>query len=248
MNARVGPRLPAGALLLALVWPALAAPLAWLAPWTVQLDQNMVDGAGARQRAFGVSATIDGQIVDLDADIALARTEALVLAADSLAVARVDFERPFSLAGSPNGWTLSLLGLLSGSLAIATDPGALSEVSIFGRAHVFDDKGNLVGPSIAVTEDRKLVGVTPFALFAATDSVFLENGNYLIKGRLTANAVSLAAAAPIPPVLAQSLFFNGGWEVSLDAREAPEPSTLLLVLAAGAATALRRAPAFRVSG
>jgi hypothetical protein len=60
-------------LLLCCPTPTVAVPIDWQGPWNVQLDQTQVDGAGAKQRAFGVSATLDGQTVDLEADLAVAR-------------------------------------------------------------------------------------------------------------------------------------------------------------------------------
>lgn len=229
-------------LALALPTPGAATPIDWQGPWNVQLDQNQINGAGAKQRAFGVSATLDGQTVDLEADIALARAEAVVLAVDSSAVARVEFERSFRLFGSPHGWLVGLQGVLTGSLFIVTDPGMEGEATIFGRATIFDNNGNLVGfdkngnfvgLSIDVAKTREVEGLTPFVLDLSEDAAFLDDGNYLIKGFLQASATgALPPRGQSPPVIAQSLFFNGGWEVSISATPVPEPSTPLLIGAA----------------
>ena len=55
-------------------------------------------------RAFGASATVNGQIFDTEADVALARAEGVVIAPDSEASTKLTFERTFELEGSPNGW------------------------------------------------------------------------------------------------------------------------------------------------
>jgi hypothetical protein len=204
-------------------------PIDWQGLWNVQFDQNQISGAGTKQRAFGVSATLDGQIVDLEADIALARAEAVVLAADSLAIAKVEFERSFQLSGSPAGWLVGLQGVLTGRLFIVTDPGMHAEVNVFGRASIFDNNGNPVGLSVDVTETRDTEGMTAFTLDLFRETAFLDDGNYTIKGSLEANAVGELVLGSPPPVLAQSQFFNGGWEVSISATPVPEPSTLLLV-------------------
>ena len=228
-------------LVLAFPTSGAATPIDWQGQWNVQLDQNQVMGVGTKQRAFGVSATLDGQSVDLMADIALARAEAVVLAADSFAAASVDFERFFRLSGSPNGWLVGLQGVLTGSLFIVTDPGMLGEANIIGKADIFDNNGNPAGLSVGITKTRQALGLTAFTLDLSRDSAVLDDGNYSIKGRLKAAAVSdLPPRGQSPPVIAQSLFFNGGWEVSISATPVPEPSTPLLIGAALAVMAATR--------
>ena len=216
---------------LALCWPAFtaAAVIDWQVPWNVQLDQNNVTGAGDKRRAFGASATLDGQIVDLDADIAVARADAFVLAANSFAAGKVEFERPFRLDGAPQGWRVILQAVLSGSLFVVTDPGMLAETNLFGRARIVYNNGNATGLSADVTATRQAFGMTTFALDLFRDAAVLDDGIYTIKGSLEANALGGLPPDPQPPVVAQSLFFNGGWEVSILVRPAPEPPTALLV-------------------
>lgn len=211
----------------------------WLDPvWDVTLDQIVDKGTGSKKRAFGSSAVADGEIKNLDSDLAAARAEALAstdanVNQNSFWRAGVDFERRFRLSDSPGGWIVQLAGVLSGRLAII-DPNDLSQVGVDGSAAIFDENGlviddNGVAFSIDAGQTTDKNGVVDlFQLPSIT--MILKNGDYRISGAL---AVSAFVNSEPLQADAQSRFFDGGWTVSLSARAIPEPSSLLLVLSAG---------------
>ena len=204
-------------------------------PWEVTLVPNEVDGKGAAARGFGkeVGQIIHyGQILGTEADVALARAEAIVLDANSKASAKVEFQRSFVLSGSPAGWAVTLEGLISGDLLL-NDPNNIGFARVLAKADLLDD-GGIVVLSLRVSEQREDDGGTGF-FDPLSDTAVLDNGTYQIKGSLDATAVATIGQ---PPVMASSRFFFGGWAVGIEATAIPEPSTLLglgsgLVMLAG---------------
>jgi hypothetical protein len=211
----------------------------WLDPvWDVTLDQIVDKGTGSKKRAFGSSAVADGEIKNLDSDLAVARAEALAstdanVNQNSFWRAGVDFERRFRLSDSPSGWTVQLSGVLSGRLTII-DPNDLSQVSVGGSATIFDANGvvlddNGVAFSIDAGQTTDKNGVVDLFQLP-TRAMTLKGGDYRISGDLE---VSAFVSSEQLRADAQSRFFDGGWTVSLSARAISGPPSLLLMLSAG---------------
>ena len=204
--------------------------------WDVTLDMNADKGTSSKRRAFGASATMDGQILDTGADIAVARAEALAStdvtgAGNSSFIARVDFDRSFQVSGSPAGWNITLQEVLSGSLA-TLDPQMFSFASVRATAFINGTDVNdmpVDGPSLVFDEMNN--NNVPDILFPVLNQTrTLPDGKYTITGSLmTKGLVFLDPLAGS----AQSKFFDGGLAVSLVASPIPEPPSWLLVLTGG---------------
>lgn len=221
--------------------PTLAyAGFMWLDnDWDVALDMNVDKGTGSKRRAFGLTATKDGQILDTGADVAVARAEALAStdvtgAGLSSFLAQVDFDRSFQLSDSPGGWKVTLQEVLSGSLA-ALDPQMASFASVIANASIRGtDVNNMPvdGPSLKFdemnTEDDSVFTDIIFEVLTETET--LPDGKYTVTGLLRSKA--LIFLNPLTGS-AQSKFFDGGLAVSLVASPIPEPPTWLCVLTGG---------------
>lgn len=218
-------------LVIAFPTSSFASTFTWLDDfWNVALLPIVTSGmgpapgqqAGQAARAFGASATGNGQVLNADADVALARSESVVLAPNAEATTSVQFERSFELDGSPGGWVVSLLGLLSGSLVL-NDPTGIAEAAVLPKAALFDEDDALI-VSIGESQSRDEDGGIGFSI-PYSDKVLLADGIYTIEGSLKTIAVTLPGNGPAQ---AKSLFFDGGWAVGVQANPVPEPSTLLL--------------------
>jgi hypothetical protein len=97
--------------------PAQGDPIAqWITPWTVTLDTEFHNGNAATIRLFGASSTANGDVKDLGGaperlpgTPAVAGSSASVTTSifnDSQAITGVNFDRKFSLSGSPTGWNV----------------------------------------------------------------------------------------------------------------------------------------------
>jgi hypothetical protein len=92
----------------------------WTEPWNVTLLSNCLPFnptlCGSHPRAFGASATQDGQILNTTADIAVAKSSWAAGNSPGTGSTGVMFSRQFVLSGAPEGWTVSLDGILNGAL------------------------------------------------------------------------------------------------------------------------------------
>lgn len=199
----------AAAWVLGAAGPARALPVDWLGEWMVRLAQNDSLGSSGTRRAFGPSVTIDGQVVDLQPDLAFARADAFVIVDGSSSEAQADFSRSLRLAGSHLGWRVALEGLLSGRLAVERDPAGLAGVEVRGSARVLDNAGNFTGLSIVARFDLEDVATVDFAFEPFADDIVLADGVYTLQGLLRTTAFSLPSRTPAP-ALAQPQFFDGG--------------------------------------
>ena len=202
---------------------SFASTFTWLdANWNVSLLPIVTSGMGQAARAFGTNAIANGQILNTDSNTALSRSESTVTGTNAEASTSVQFERTFELDGSPDGWNVSLLGFLSGVLTL-NDPTGIGEALVLPVANLFDEDDALVlsiGGSRSQQEDGGTNFFNPYS-----DTAVLDDGIYTIEGSLKTIAVSLPGNGPVG---AQSLFFDGGWAVGVQATPIPEPSTMLL--------------------
>lgn len=153
-------------------------------------------------------------------------------------LASIRFERDFQLSDSPQGWYVSVNGVLD--YFLATDPPAqnvgpnssfFSRVSAGARVASSGINTGLIEPSCSgidfletATVSRTSVGV-------------LADGTYTVIGLLTARATAHVERGSLilPPtgtVIASADPFNmdGGFLVTLDAKAVPIPPTCLLFL------------------
>ncbi len=111
--------------LVILVPPAEAVPsFTWTEPWEVTLLPKICGGPSALcesfvGRAFGASATVDGQIRDTTVDVAVAKSQWGAGNSASIGSTSVQFSRTFLLSDSSQGWNVNLSGLLNGMLTAA---------------------------------------------------------------------------------------------------------------------------------
>ena len=197
----------------------------WEGPWNVTLlptfnhDPTGISSRDAR--AFGASATMDGQIFDTTADIATARSTA-----GSNGNTGVMFSRQISLSGSPQGWNVSLGGLLNGFLGA----GGLATATVMATAGI--------SPFLGVEFNRHVdfsgSNFQSFSLLnlAETHTAFVSDGLYVVSGSL----VTITTPASPSGGGTSDFFFSHpqqapvpGFQVSVSVSPIPEPSTLLLL-------------------
>ena len=202
--------------------------LTWLDSWNVTLLPNcsIAGSCGGNPRAFGTSALFDGQILDTTSDIAVAKSAwASGAGSFSSGSTGLTFLRHFALSGSPQGWNVSLNGLLVGSIGAGGQ---------FASAFVTAGAAISPGPtSLQWREERfnSLPGFTSVNQAKGQTSI-LSDGLYTITGSL-----STAAGFSGCPCIAFSDFFGAfppgpspfGFEIRVSASAVPEPSSLLLL-------------------
>jgi hypothetical protein len=215
---------------LALAWPTHGqAGFVWLDDgWKVTLDMNIPKGVYSKQRAFGASATEDGQVFDVAADVATAkaRTQSFFDPNGSFARARVNFERDFRLEGDPGFWLVTLQGVLSGRLTVF-DPDDETAATVFALARVSDTDGEL-----ALDWGQNLEGNGTIDLFEPMNkTLVLPNGDYTVSGLLDAFTI---LSTDVGAASADSDFFNAGsFVVAVSAAPVPEPSSSLGAVSGG---------------
>jgi len=237
----------ASALGLGFAVSAFALPVDWTNVWIInQLSSDPI-GAAAAQSAFGASAIQDGEINDVNADLAVAKAAASaqsIIDQRSSGDAIVEFGRPFRLSG-PGLWKVTLFGTLTGDLHVRTadaDVDALAFIDAVAR--ILDKNGDPVKDGDVVFEIgspddftwhdhliRSLINEGPndkFVLASLDQSMVLGPGDYSVYGKLEALA---GAGMGVPGIAnASSLFFNS-LIVGISVTAAPEPSTLMLLCA-----------------
>ncbi len=200
----------------------------WTEPWDVTLLPKQCGGPPTLcesfvGRAFGTSAMFDGQIRDVTADVAVAKSQWSAGNAASIGGTSLQFSRTFLLSESPQGWNINLSGLLNGTLTAAGNSG-------FGApsASVQADATISMTP-LHLTWSERVSGPPPFQPVVNTLSVnhmqsataFVSDGTYTVTGSLATGAGSLGNVA-------FSDFFASGFQVSVGASPLPEPSSVWL--------------------
>lgn len=226
---------------------AFALPVDWTNVWIINQLRSDPIGAAAAQSAFGASAIQDGEIKDVNADLAVAKAAASaqsIIDQRSSGDAIVEFGRPFKLSG-PGLWKVTLFGTLTGEMHVrTTDDDVDASAFIDAVARILDKNGDPVKDGDNVFEIgspddftwhdhliRSLINEGPsdkFVLASLDQSMVLGPGDYSVFGKLEA----LAGTGPGAPGIASasSLFFNS-LIVGISVTAAPEPSTLTLLCA-----------------
>jgi hypothetical protein len=219
--------------------PVSAGPMfQWLGPWGVELGEKEVNGTASAMRAFGASATLDGQIKDTTADMGVGKASVTAGAnakKSSSASVALGFGRAFRLSGSPNGWEVGLNGVLAGKL-FANDPDHFSEASVFAFAIVKTAAGAQLlsigggGTTWSDSVDGEMGNSEKIFSRPLMAEGLLANGTYSIGGSMTVNAS--IGSSPVATGQALSNFFQT-LDVSITetpvTTAVPEPSTLTLL-------------------
>jgi hypothetical protein len=201
--------------------------------WTItKLTASPAD-LGSAASAFGATATMNGQILDVRADAAVAKADASAIAdpnAASESDAAVEFERGFQLLDPTNAWNVTLTGALNGNLnAMSSAANINASATVLATAFVADAQGNIlfrIGGTTTVWErnvkannnTKNLPIMEPLSNLKV-----LPNGQYTVEGLLEVTAKvdqALLAAGS-----ADAAFFNS-LTVSLTAQPVPEPPGL----------------------
>jgi hypothetical protein len=188
---------------------------------------------GSAASAFGADATMNGEIKNEKADVAVAKAVAQTIAdpnAASDSDAAVEFERKFQLVGPPNDWIVTLFGTLSGAMhANSSDNNVNASSHALGTAFIADNQGNIlfrIGGA-GTAWDRSIKANTNLPLLSPMTNVMqLPNGNYTIEGLLEVEShvdQGLLAIASSDADFFNTLF------VGLQVAPVPEPSALALV-------------------
>ena len=233
---------------------AAALPVPWTDDeWFIRTRTSETVGAGVARSAFGASATQDGDVKDLTAQLAVAKASGAAQSRadmDSNAEGIVEFSRGFTLDGAPHRWLVTLFGTLAGTMSVRTaDPTVTAGAFITAIARVLDKDGNVLFEIGDAAWDDALIrspinqGPDNKALLVSLDdSMVLPDGNYSVYGRIQA----LAGAGQGAPGIADasSLFFNslvvGGSVLPVRA-----PSSLsLCVIGLAALIGIRRTRAY----
>lgn len=178
-------------------------------------------GTPLGHQAFGSSAT-NGQILDTTAETAVAKSQWSAATGFEGGSTGVTFSRQFLLSGAPEGWTVSLNGILNGSLFAS----GINSADLTAAASI--------APSLGITfhEERPTSTGPPFFIpvnQSRLQTAVLPNGSYIVTGSLVTgagggNSVSASGAE---------------FSVTVTATPLAEPSALLL-LATGLAGAVWR--------
>lgn len=200
----------------------------WTEPWNVTLLSNCIPFTipfspvcGSHPRAFGASATQDGQILDTTADIAVAKSSWAAGNSTGSGSTGLTFSRQFSLSDAPEGWAVSLSGILNGA------------ITAFGTNNASVVAEASITPSLGITFDVRRTTLQEPPVFVRVNqsqlqTAILSDGLYTIAGSLiTASGGGSGQSA--------SFFFDAlgtpgdRFLVSVSASPVPEPSTLALV-------------------
>lgn len=201
--------------LLVLPRAALSIPVNWTSPqWNVELRGKSIAGNASAQRAFGLSAINDGDIVDVTANTAVAKAEARVDAwvwTASAAQTSVWFSRDFSLSGSPEGTNITVYGTLAGRLFASGSSNPWAAIQAHGQ--ILNTSINVWWSDAEWDDDRS------FSIFKHESGVLMD-GTYTVEGEiLTTASIGTGLFGG-----AISNFFS-----SLQIGVVPEPATVLLV-------------------
>jgi hypothetical protein len=164
--------------------------LTWTQPFQVSppTTSGTVTGTFAN---FGQAALANlqttnlGAAGDTGAATAFLRAGAAVASsptAVSYSMIQIDFERDFTLEGSPGGWSVSLTGTIAGILQ-ATLIGQQSGAEVEADADVFNTPASLL---FRTTIDN--TAPNPTQTTAGTGSTILQDGTYTFAGSLRAEA------------------------------------------------------------
>jgi hypothetical protein len=159
----------------------------WIEPWNVTLlPVTTQNGTPLGRQAFGSAATQSGQILDTTSDTAVAKAATQTRTGD----AGVAFSREFELSGSPQGWNVSLTGVLNGSLlALGTSIGA--HASVLATAEI--------SPFLGLDLSREVELRTGDALselsLSQIHTAFLSDGLYTVTGSLRTVSGALGGVA-----------------------------------------------------
>jgi hypothetical protein len=190
----------------------------WTEPWEVTLLPKVCGGPA------GSSATNDGQILDITAEGAVAKSQWGASSGQSSGRTGLQFSRTFLLTDSPQGWNVELAGVLSGVLS-AAGTSNLGTPTVTVQAHI-----TIVTTPLHLVWAESVSGPLAFQPVVNTNNLsqmqsaigFLSDGTYTVTGSLATAAVALGGQ------LAFSDFFASGLQVSVTSSPIPEPSTLLL--------------------
>lgn len=168
----------------------------WTSDWTVPKLTATIDGVGGASSAFGASATMNGEIKDVKANLAVGKAAASALTDPMVASsgeAAVEFQRTFELSGSPEGWKISLFGNLLGDLdVVSPGPNIKAKARVLATAFVEDAKGDILfrigggttawDRSLEADDNKKNL----FIMQPLVTNQKLADGKYLIFGLLEA--------------------------------------------------------------
>jgi len=218
--------------------PAYAVPVTWTGEWSIAQRISTIIGVGGAESAFGASATQDGDIKDLTADLGVAKAAANAqsdIDQDSTGNALVEFVRPFTLPASSKHWSVRLFGALSGKMTVrTTDEDITASAFIDAVARVLDNQGDTVfeiGDPLSTWHDALIrspianQGPAEKALLEALEETRdLTAGQYFLYGRIEA----LTGATKSPPGIADSTsqFFNS-LVIGITVTPLAEPPTIL---------------------
>lgn len=198
--------------------------------WRItKLDANAAD-LGSAASAFGADATMNGQIRNEMADMAVAKAVAQTIAdpdAASDSDAAIEFERRFQLVGPPDEWKVTLFGTLSGSInANSADNNVKASAHVLGTAFIEDNLGNILFRIGGGGTDwaKTIAANTNLPILSTlTDSMALPNGNYLVFGLLE---VESHVDQGLLAIASSNADFFGAMSVGLRVEPVPEPSGL----------------------
>lgn len=208
----------------------------WTEPWNVNLLSNCnvtfpnFPVCGVHPRAFGTSATQDGQILDTAADIAVAKSSWSAGNVSGGGSTGLTFSRQFLLSGASEGWAVSLNGSLNGG------------IGAFGSNNASVTAGASIVPSLGITFDARRTAFQEPPVFIAvnqsqTQTAVLTDGLYTITGSLitrSGGGSGLSSSSFFDPIAGNP---GDGFRVSVSASPVPEPSSLALFATGLAAAA-----------
>ena len=218
----------------------------WEGNWNIALLSNCIAHSDPSHpdictafngaRAFGASATQDGQILNTTSDTGLAKSQWSAALGPNAGQTGVTFSRAFLLSGASEGWTVSLSGLLTGSAFaggtntadVTAAASILPSLNIMLHDHAVDPRTGPIGHPVSL---------------AQLQTAMLADGSYTVSGSLLTGASGgngVAGADFFGNVLNNGTTF--GFAVNVSASPVPEPSTLLLLVTGlvGAAWGLQK--------
>jgi hypothetical protein len=224
-----------GIFLVALVTPCsvLAVPsFTWEGPWTVTFTPRCLPPTigGAEQctlqeRAFGISAR-NGE-ADVLSDQAFAQAAGVRGNPNASNVASVEFLRQYSLSGSPQGWILTIDGVLRGRLVAGPNTTASVSALVPGALQFHD--GLIARPD---SSESRMYN-EPFHV-----TRFERDGRGGLFGQLITSEGGVTMAATARALFGQNLQGGEpgfGLQVTLKATPVPDVSSFLTFIAGLAA-------------